>query len=151
MKITSLLFLFVAFSFARAEDWDVLGRTFHNVTVTQVEADRVHITYDGGLGTIPIANMPPELRKRFTSDVAGAKAAADAREKARLAVVASLPPPAPAPVVVAVIPPVAAKTPAPTVAMGSINDDVLGHVVSEDPKDAHGKNNHVYSAGANDH
>ena len=30
-----------------AEDWTVAGKTYHNVMVGQVEADCVHITYDG--------------------------------------------------------------------------------------------------------
>ncbi|MEJ0000848.1 MAG: hypothetical protein WDO13_17785 [Verrucomicrobiota bacterium] len=64
---------------AYAEDWTVDGKTYHNVVVGQVEPDRVHITYDGGIGTVPLADLPPDLRKRFNYDATQAKAAAAAQ------------------------------------------------------------------------
>ncbi|MCE0483605.1 MAG: hypothetical protein LV479_05140 [Methylacidiphilales bacterium] len=56
------------------------GKTFHNVTVGKVEVDRVHITYDGGIGTVALADLPPDLQKRFNYDPAQAKAATQKRE-----------------------------------------------------------------------
>ncbi len=56
-----------------SEDWTVNGKDYHNVTVGQVESDRVHITYDGGIGTIMLADLPPELKKRFNYDPVAAK------------------------------------------------------------------------------
>lgn len=94
----TLAFLLLSIFLLKAEDWTVDGKDYHNVKVGLVEADRVHVAYAGGIGTILIADMPPELRKRFAFDPAKAKAEADARESGRLAAVASLPPPtAPAP------------------------------------------------------
>jgi len=62
------------------KDWTVNGREFHNVTVGQVEADRVHITYDGGLGTVMLADMPPDLRKAFNYDPVAAQQVEAQRE-----------------------------------------------------------------------
>jgi hypothetical protein len=59
---------------AKAEDWTVNGKTYHNVTVGQVEADRVHITFDGGIGSLMLVDLTPELQKRFNYDPAKAKA-----------------------------------------------------------------------------
>ena len=61
------------------ENWSVNGRDYHDVKVTQVEADRVHITYDGGLGTVMLADLPPELQKRFNFDPAAAHQAEQTR------------------------------------------------------------------------
>jgi len=55
------------------KDWTVNGRDYHNVNVTQVETDRVHITYDGGLGTVMLSDLTPELQKRFNYDPVAAK------------------------------------------------------------------------------
>jgi hypothetical protein len=68
-------------STASDADWSVDGKDYHNVHVSQVEADRVHITYDGGIGTVMIADLPPDLRKRFNYDPASAKAASSDRAK----------------------------------------------------------------------
>ncbi len=59
----------------RAEDWTVDGKDYHNVKVGQIEPDRVHITYDGGIGTVLLADLPPDLKKRFNYDPAAANAA----------------------------------------------------------------------------
>ena len=77
-----LLFIVMTFC-AHAEDWTVNGKTFQNVTVGRVEADRVHIVYNGGIGTVLIADLSPEIRARFSFDPAKAKAEAVARETAR--------------------------------------------------------------------
>ena len=89
------------------KDWEVAGRTYHNVTVTRVEPDCVHVTYDGGAGSIPLAEMLPDLRRCFKYDPAAAQAAADAKEAARNAAIAALPPPPPV-VAVPVAPPATA-------------------------------------------
>lgn len=81
MKILFLLILTV--SILHAEDWTILGKTYQNVTVGQVEPDCVHITYANGIGRIMIADMPPELQKRFSFDPVAAKAASDAKVKAQ--------------------------------------------------------------------
>jgi hypothetical protein len=76
-----------------AEDWTVAGKDYHNVIVGQVEADKVHITYDDGIGTIKLADLPSDLQKRFNYDpVAAAKATADeqAKEAASDAMVAQV-------------------------------------------------------------
>jgi tetratricopeptide (TPR) repeat protein len=51
-----------------ASDWTVSGKTFHNVKVGSVDANVVHITYDGGVGTVPLADLPPDLQKKFNYD-----------------------------------------------------------------------------------
>jgi hypothetical protein len=48
--------------------WTVSYRDYHNVVVTKVEADKVHITYDGGIGTVNTSELPPELQKLFNYD-----------------------------------------------------------------------------------
>ena len=57
------------------------GKDYHNVKVGQVEADRVHITYDGGIGTVMIADLTPDLKKRFNYDPGAAKATVDERNQ----------------------------------------------------------------------
>ena len=78
---TLILFgLFLALP-ALAEDWTVNGKDYHNVKVRQVEADRVHITYDGGIGTVMIADLTPDLKKRFNYDPVAAKTTVDERNQ----------------------------------------------------------------------
>ena len=50
---------------ALAEDWTLNGKDYHNVKVTKVEDDTVSITYDGGIGRFPLADLTPDLQKRF--------------------------------------------------------------------------------------
>jgi len=69
---------------ARAEDWTVNGKTYHNVTVTKVEPDKVHIMFDGGIGSVNLSDLPPDLQKRFNYDPQAAKVAEKA-EADRLA------------------------------------------------------------------
>jgi len=52
-----------------AEDWTVNGKDYHNVKVGQIEPDRVHITYDGGIGSVLLADLTPEIQKRFGYDI----------------------------------------------------------------------------------
>jgi hypothetical protein len=70
---------------ATAKDWAVNGRNYHNVVVGQVEADVVHISYDGGVGTVPLADLPPDLQKRLNYSPAAAKAASQQRNAAMAA------------------------------------------------------------------
>ena len=65
----------------RAEDWTVDGKDFHNVKVTQIEPDQVHIAYDGGIGSVLLADLPPDLKKRFGYDPVQAKAAENKKEE----------------------------------------------------------------------
>jgi len=78
-----LVLVFATFP-AWAEDWTVNGKDYHNVTVTKVDPDKVHIMYDGGIGSVNLADLTPELQKRFNYDPAKAQAAAKA-ESDRLA------------------------------------------------------------------
>lgn len=85
MKTTLALICFYTIfvtQYAYCEDWEITGKTYHNVTVSVIEADRVHISYDGGVGTIQIADMPPELKAKFQFDAVKAKATKDARDLA---------------------------------------------------------------------
>lgn len=88
---------------AHAEDWTVNGRDYHNVIVGKVEPDCVHIAYDGGMGTISMADMPPDLQTRFNYDTTKAKESADAKAKAQATALAALPAPAHAPAPVATV------------------------------------------------
>src|SRR5271156_5255557 len=67
---------------ALAEDWTVNGKDYHNVKVGQVEADRVHITYDGGIGAVMLSDLPPDLKKRFNYDPQAAEKASQQKESA---------------------------------------------------------------------
>jgi hypothetical protein len=60
---------------AKAEDWTVKGKTYHNVTVTKADPDKIHIMYDGGIGSVDLADLPPDLQRRFKYDPQAAKAA----------------------------------------------------------------------------
>ena len=67
--------------------WTVMGRDYHNVVVTKVEADTVSITYDGGIGTINTSDLTPDLQKMFNYDPTAASQAANekAAEQAKIA------------------------------------------------------------------
>src|ERR1700692_3137679 len=65
---------------ALAEDWTVNGKDYNDVKVLQVEDDMVSVQYTGGIGRFAIADLSPELKKRFNYDPA--KAAAIAKQKA---------------------------------------------------------------------
>jgi hypothetical protein len=74
--ILALVFAIVS---VRAEDWTVSGKDYHNVVVGQVEADRVHISYDGGVGAVNLADLPPDLQRRFNYDPEKAKKVSEVR------------------------------------------------------------------------
>jgi len=106
MKTLLLILLTVLLSLsARAEDWTINYKTFRNVIVKQAFDDHVAITFDGGVGNIRLAEMPPDLQARFHYDASKAKIAELEAENARLKAQASLPVRAPVPVVVEVRPP----------------------------------------------
>ena len=65
---------------ALAEDWTVNGKDYNDVKVLKVEDDMVSVQYTGGIGRFAIADLSPELKKRFNYDPA--KAAAIAKQKA---------------------------------------------------------------------
>jgi hypothetical protein len=71
--------------------WTVLGKDYHNVVVTKVEADCVHIIYDGGVVTLNTSDLSPDLQKMFNYDPQTAalasqqKAAAQAQADAQQA------------------------------------------------------------------
>ena len=79
---TALVFFFSLSISALAEDWEVHGKTYRNVVVKNVYAERVEITFDGGVGSPALADLAPELQARFKYDPAKAKAEAASREKA---------------------------------------------------------------------
>lgn len=60
---------------ARSEDWTFKGKTYHNVVVGKIYPDRVEITFDGGVGTPSLADLSPELQKRFNYDPTAANKA----------------------------------------------------------------------------
>jgi thiol-disulfide isomerase/thioredoxin len=60
-----MLFLALAPLTAWGEDWTVDGKDYHDVVVDGVDAGLVSIHYDGGVGRLPLADLPPELQKRF--------------------------------------------------------------------------------------
>ena len=53
--------------------WTVDGKDYHNVVITKIEADTVHITYDGGLGTVKTADLSPDIQKLLNYDPEAAK------------------------------------------------------------------------------
>jgi hypothetical protein len=66
---------------AWAEDWTVDGKDYHNVKVTDISDDSVAVTYDGGIGHFALADLPPELKKRFNYDPEKANAAIARKEQ----------------------------------------------------------------------
>jgi len=63
--------------------WTVLYKEYHNVVVTQVESDKVHIRFDGGIGSLNMADLPPELQKMFNYDPQAAALAAKQNAEAQ--------------------------------------------------------------------
>lgn len=61
------------------------GTEYKGVTVTRVMADAISISHDDGTATIPLANLAPELQKRFNYDPKAAAAATAANAKAAMA------------------------------------------------------------------
>jgi hypothetical protein len=90
LKTIIVVILAFAFTLGRscAEDWTVNGKTFVNVHVAQVDPDRVHITYDGGLGTVNLSDLTPDLQKRFNYSVVAAVLTAAQRQQAQDAEIA---------------------------------------------------------------
>jgi hypothetical protein len=75
------LVLFLALP-CRAEDWTVKDKTYHGVTVTQVDADSVSIMYDDGIAHINWTDLPADVQKKLSQQhdslVADIKAKQDA-------------------------------------------------------------------------
>jgi len=85
-----IIFLLLCLSIVvYGEDWTVDGKDYHNVKVGQVETDQVHITYDGGIGSLPLADLSPALQKRFGYNPSQAKDAAQKREADQQAAIQS--------------------------------------------------------------
>lgn len=61
------------------------GAEYKGVTVTRVTADAISITHDDGTASIPLANLTPEMQKRFNYDPKAAAAALAARAAAKAA------------------------------------------------------------------
>lgn len=114
-----------------AEDWTIGGKTYRDVSVGQVEADCVHITYSNGIGSIKIVDMPPELQKRFGFDPIAAKAASDAKAKALADAEASLPI---QPKAVEVTPPVSVTKSSPSVDKSAIQSQIAALQADVDQK-----------------
>jgi hypothetical protein len=83
MRWGVILALGFLISGARAEDWTICGKTYSNVRVVKVEDDLVSVTYDGGMGRLAIADLPPDVQKRFNYDPTKAKQAAQDRAAAQ--------------------------------------------------------------------
>jgi hypothetical protein len=65
-----------------AGDWKTNdGKVYQDVKLIRLDRDAVTILYADGGARVPLANLPPELQKRFGFDPAAAQAAADARAK----------------------------------------------------------------------
>jgi hypothetical protein len=80
MRSLALFLILVAFP-VMAEDWTVAGKDYHNVKVTSVDPDCVHVTYEGGIGTFNFTDLTPDLRKRFGYDPDKAAIALKARQE----------------------------------------------------------------------
>lgn len=85
MKTIALLF-FLPLGFLLADppaqpptDWTVQGKTYHNVVVGKIDADQVHITYEGGVGAVDISDLAPDLQKQLGFDPQKAAAAQQQR------------------------------------------------------------------------
>jgi hypothetical protein len=65
-----------------AEDWKTTdGKVYQNVTVIDAQPDAVTILHQDGGALVPLANLPPDIQKRFNYDPVKAKAAAEARAR----------------------------------------------------------------------
>lgn len=53
-----------------AEDWTVNDTTYHNVTVDKVDGNQVHFMYDGGIKTLALTDLPPDVQKRLSAQEA---------------------------------------------------------------------------------
>lgn len=134
----TLMLLLALTVLVRAEDWTVNGKTYQNVRVTQVDADVVHVNYDGGMGRIKIADLPPELQKKFAFDPVAAKAASDKEEADRQAAIADLKTrPEPAPIDVSTTkaaPPPPSSVPSPYKATIAQQIDALNQDIADKGK-----------------
>jgi hypothetical protein len=64
----------------RADDWKTTdGKVYQDVKVIESAPDAVTILHKDGGALVLLANLPPDIQKRFNYDPAKAKAAADAR------------------------------------------------------------------------
>jgi hypothetical protein len=80
--ITACLLVVSAF-LLRAEDWKTIdGKAYPGVTVIKVDPDAVTILYRDGGALVPLAQLPPDLQKRFHYDFNQARKAASARAQA---------------------------------------------------------------------
>jgi hypothetical protein len=63
-----------------ADDWKTTaGKVYQDVKVIEATPDAVTILHKDGGASVPLANLPPDIQKRFNYDPVKAKAAADAR------------------------------------------------------------------------
>ena len=79
MKIPPALILLLAFSYAPwcwSDDWTIKGKTYRNIHVIGVNPDTVSVTYDGGTGRLPLADLTPELQAKYKDSAALATDAA---------------------------------------------------------------------------
>lgn len=66
----------------RAEDWKTTdGKVYQDVTVVDSAPDAVTILHQDGGALVPLANLPPDIQKRFNYDPVKARAAAVARAR----------------------------------------------------------------------
>lgn len=76
------LFVFVFLPLCRAEDWTVKDKTYRDVTVMNADADEVAIMYDGGIAHLKLADLTPDLQKKFGYDPAKAASPAPVEQAA---------------------------------------------------------------------
>lgn len=64
----------------RADDWKTTdGKVYQNVQIVGLNPDAVTILHQDGGASVPLANLPADIQKRFNYDPAKAEAAAEAR------------------------------------------------------------------------
>jgi hypothetical protein len=79
--LCAVILALLCYSISRAEDWNVNGKVYQDVKVVKVDDDIVSIQYVGGVGRISIADLTPDLQKRFNYDAAKAQAVTEKRKE----------------------------------------------------------------------
>jgi len=86
IRISILLLAGAALPFSAnalwADDWKTTdGKVYHEVKVIAAQPDAVTILHQDGGALVPLANLTPDLQKKFNYDPATAKAAAEDRAR----------------------------------------------------------------------
>jgi len=92
LAVFVVFFTLFSTRYAYCEDVTVNYKTYHNIVWGQVEADKVHITFDGGTGSILLKDLSPDLQARFGYDPTKAAAALADEDAKRVALAKQLNP-----------------------------------------------------------